>query len=719
MSSLGGSLMTFRLKNIVLFTVALLTLSLIAFYSKSPLVFFRFDGSQVLIMAAIQRDWAVSGWDFTSNPLQGIGGLELPQHNLIDPGMWLAANLPPSIAPTVSMTFYALELAVVIAWLGIRLGLGPLASAVAVWIGLLLALPYVYPSLGFEFLWGVPADIPLIFQDVAIILLLIDLGRGPKLADIARLAGILGLGIYQVVMFPNFAPVSFVVLALFGAVTVLAASSKGERTIKLIYLCAIVAALLILFGQMVFGLYGFSKATFFWYEFYPRPGSWRDLTFFVSDHSRWPAWIVLGLTLIGALHAALRGGTTMRPMARGFLAFLGGELIVVLMVSAGWKGPRIAYFDILTYPFYCVFAAHSLATATEWLNQRTNLIYRHKRIALLTLYVLPWMVLIDAFPQPLERPLVRNLNPFIWPPAETAVSKFLTDELALQPGSVFRGRVASVAGTDFESQWASAPMITQHNYDVMSLFFTGNDHRLYGLWYFGIPTLIELNQFSSPFFHLVNARLLNAPGTKDLRSYEIQSIVNDRIMALLGTRYLISDKILPGRLPVTQHRLTEGRDLYVYSVPDANVAGYSATHSRQAADARETVNLLADSSIDLRTVAILNGPEELPQLSAATTSKLVVERGGYRIEATSSGTSLLVLPVEYSHCLESHLTTTDQMPPRLIRANLVMTAVLFSGDVKGELRLRFGPLSSGCRMRDWRDADALNIGDVRDWPTTH
>src|SRR5262245_6698464 len=124
--------MTFRFKSIALFTVGLLVLSLIAFYSKSPLVFFRFDGSLVLIIAAIQRDWAVSNWDFTSNPLQGIGGLELFQHNLIDPGMWLVAHLPPSIAPVIAMTFYALQLAIVIAWLGARLGLRPLLSAIAV-----------------------------------------------------------------------------------------------------------------------------------------------------------------------------------------------------------------------------------------------------------------------------------------------------------------------------------------------------------------------------------------------------------------------------------------------------------------------------------------------------------------------------------------------------------------------------------------------------------
>jgi hypothetical protein len=92
-------------------------------------------------------------------------------------------------------------------------------------------------------------------------------------------------------------------------------------------------------------------------------------------------------------------------------------------------------------------------------------------------------------------------------------------------------------------------------------------------------------------------------------------------------------------------------------------------------------------------------------------SALTVERGGYRIEADSPGTSLLVLPVEYSHCLRAG------NPPRLMRANLAMAAILFSGRVEGTLMFRYGPLSSRCRIEDWRDANTLRLGEAREWPT--
>jgi hypothetical protein len=696
--------------------ISLLILSPIAFHSKSPLVFYRFDGTYLLITAVMQQAWAVSDWFFTSNPLQGIGGLELPQHNLIDPALRLVAHLPASIGPIAAMTFYAALLAATICWLATRLRMAPLPTIFAAWLGPLLTLPYVYPSLGFEFLWGDPTYIILIATNTAAILLFLDFGRGPLAADAARFVAIAAVCAYQFIQLPNFAPLSLIVLAFFGIVALAMAASMRELWIKLVGASVLGSLAAAVFGPLIFGLYGFAKPTFFWYEFFPRPGTLRDLTFFIAYYSRWPGWIVYGLSLAGALHAALRGNETMRPLARGFLAFILVNLALILVLNEAWKGPRIAYIDIYAYPFYCVFAVHVVAAAAESLKLGNWASFANSRAGILALCALPWLVLIDYRPPPLERPLVRNLNPFIWPPSESPIIKFLADAVALRPGSPFRGRVASVAGSDNAPQWVSAPFINQHNYDVLNLFFAGNDHRMYGLWYYNIPTLLESNQFSSPFFHLVNARLLNAPDARDLRSYETQSIVNDRIMALLGVRYLLSDKVLLDRTPVFQYRLVEGRDLYVYSVPDTNTAGYAVTQAQRAANGREAIALLANPSFDPRTMAVLTTQEELPPLVPVGASSLMIERGGYRIEADSTGTSLLVLPVEYSHCLHAELTTSGPAPPRLFRANLAMAAILFSGRVNGTLKLRYGPLSSICRIEDWREADALHLGEAREWP---
>src|SRR5262249_26118219 len=120
--------------------------------------------------------------------------------------------------------------------------------------------------------------------------------------------------------------------------------------------------------------------------------------------------------------------------------------------------------------------------------------------------------------------------------------------------------------------------------------------------------------------------------------------------------------------------------------------------------------------VDFRRIAVLTGKEELPALVTAGKSMFIADRGAYKLEATSAGTSLLVLPIEYSHCLQAHLQSSGATPPRLLRANIALAAVVFSGDVSGELRLRYGPFSSSCRTEDCRDADRLNIGEARSWP---
>lgn len=697
------------------FGISLTILSFFAFHGKSPLVFYRFDGTYTLISAVMQKNWSGGDFNFSSNPLQGLGGMAVPWHTSLDPALWLAVNLPLPWGPSIAMTLYALFLALGIFWLAIRLGLATSYSMVAASIGVLLALPYKYPSLGFDFLWGVPSDCLLIALNVVVIVFFLDLGRSSRARDLAHTLGILCICIYQFLQQPNFAPVSLLPVAFLGIVAILGARTGHERIIKILAAVFIVGIILAIFGRLLYGLFGYSKPTFFWYEFYARPQALREHSFLIAPASKWPAWITYGLAIGGTLFAAIRGGDNLRLMARGLLVFILGTVGLIALIGNTWQGPRIAYIDIFLYPFYCVFAAYALSKLSQPrlphpMSSRGVFLGR-----LAIICVISWIALGNRVP-PLDRPLVRNHNPFIWPPSETPVTKFLAQRLALKPGALFRGRIASVAGSDFEREWVSTPFITQHNYDAMNLFFSGNDHRMYGLWYHDIPTLFESNQFSSPFFHLVNARLLNAPGSRDTRSYETQSVPNWRIMELLGVRYLLSDKLIRNSELVFQYKLTEGRNLFIYSLPNANLSGYSVTEVRQADSAKQAINMLADPSLDLHRAAVVSSSEILPNLVPASRSGLWVERGGYRIDAESAGTSLLVLPLEYSHCLQAQLTSTGQDLPRLVRANLTMAALLFSGHVRGTLQLRYGALSSDCRMDDWSEANELQIGGVKEWP---
>src|SRR5262249_18873304 len=90
----------------------------------------------------------------------------------------------------------------------------------------------------------------------------------------------------------------------------------------------------------------------------------------------------------------------------------------------------------------------------------------------------------------------------------------------------------------------------------------------------------------------------------------------------------------------------------------------------------------------------------------ATGAAMTVRMGGVAVRASSVGDSLLVLPVQYSHCWQ----IVSGSKASLFRANLMQLGIRFSGNMQVELRQIFGPFwQSGCRLTDVEDAERLNM----------
>jgi hypothetical protein len=100
-------------------------------------------------------------------------------------------------------------------------------------------------------------------------------------------------------------------------------------------------------------------------------------------------------------------------------------------------------------------------------------------------------------------------------------------------------------------------------------------------------------------------------------------------------------------------------------------------------------------------------------LVTGSSSELRVFRDRLVVTAESAGASLLVLPLEFSHCLELKVTSGE--PVRLLRANINQAALLLSGRVISEIRYRYSPWHFGCRLRDIEDARSLQLSNVG-WP---
>ena len=84
--------------------------------------------------------------------------------------------------------------------------------------------------------------------------------------------------------------------------------------------------------------------------------------------------------------------------------------------------------------------------------------------------------------------------------------------------------------------------------------------------------------------------------------------------------------------------------------------------------------------------------------------QLSVIRGGLHVSGRSDGTSLVVLPQEFSNCLRAR----DERV-RLVRADLILTGVIFSDSVDTDISLDFGIFSPGCRRADLADVKQLGL----------
>ena len=171
---------------------------------------------------------------------------------------------------------------------------------------------------------------------------------------------------------------------------------------------------------------------------------------------------------------------------------------------------------------------------------------------------------------------------------------------------------------------------------------------------------------------------------------------------MLGVRYIVTDGTLNSPLvtEVLQEASTAGTVLRLYEIQNANLGNLSPTKVIAADNYGDAVARLRD----LRgqdTVVVL-GTSSLPSdLVPARQAELTVIKAGYHVEARSSGTSILVLPVQFSHCWQLVGKSTGKVG--IFRANIVQIGLYFQGDLDVDLRFGLGLLNSSCRRQDGND----------------
>ena len=121
-----------------------------------------------------------------------------------------------------------------------------------------------------------------------------------------------------------------------------------------------------------------------------------------------------------------------------------------------------------------------------------------------------------------------------------------------------------------------------------------------------------------------------------------------------------------------------------------------------AADYSTAVSALREQGQIEKRVVRLGPPERLAELVPASRSRLVVLRDGYQLTASASGSAIVVLPVQFSHCWQIEEGKNTDFP-RIFRANIVQTGILFKDSIDIRLRFAFEPWKTSCRLQDAGD----------------
>jgi hypothetical protein len=678
---------------LLIFVVVWVCASSTAFYLKRAQLLGDLDGAYMLDLARRQMEWHIPLLTTSMDWFQGLGDIFFPSNFRILPSFLLGhffENLVASKVVIYEVTLCELTLATTL--FGLALGVSrPVALAAALATGIVI-FPFASPTLTYHYLNVVPQGGSIIAATLATGAAYLRYGRGGWRADLPfAFIALFFLGwstLFSITYWMLSLPFYF--LCAIGGL--IGADNAAERRCKIGLL---VACLGLAVSPLIYlsGILLDTAAFIFPDELERTLASWYYTSILFHWSTVGPVGPVLVVSaIVGAISTVLgRDARTVKFFAITLLTYLCGRLTFAALTIAFdfWRGPAPVYFEFCVVPVYAIFAAQFFAKALEWSRLRlprasTGL----ADIGVLCAGAVVTVVLAASTP---------TVDPtFPYPPSETRITGALSQQLSLRPGSLYRGRVDNVT---WRSMFPDRPVnwFDLYAVDKMLAQQTGNELRLFGLNYFGIPTLFEYTPTISPFFYALTSRLLALPGDMNVRNVMVLRGIDPRIMAMLGIRFLIVDN--------------NQKALSGYEINKTNVGDYSPTTVTKISTAAGIVARLKEPSFDPTQEVIADLPGNTTGYVAASNTRLTFLGPSLRLQSESGGESILLLPLEFSNCLNVQPLSSER--PLLFRANLAETGILFSGKVDVLLSIRTGPfVDPACRLRDFIDARALNVRDV-------
>ena len=595
--------------------------TVIAFHIKNTQLFASGDGMYIRSLAQRQFAWRLPLFSTSLDWFQGIGDIFFAINFRLLPAFIVGSLFANPISAKVAIYGVVLsELTLSVVFFGLSLGVSSTVAIAAAIVTCLVFLPFTSPSL----IYPISALTPQLGSVIAGALVagaaFLHFGRRGWRSDLAFAVIFLALILWMVF-------VSITGLVLTGPFMLLciisgtiAATSSSERRLKIILIG--VAAFLLVSGPAIYftGILLDTAAVIFNFEL---PND-RATFYFTSILFHWRSFgptgpLLLMSSVCGALLIAFNRNSprTLWVFSITLLTYLGSRLsfAVIIVLFDFWRGPAPLYFEFFVVPLYAIFAAHFFLRVIGTIWRLFCLPFptpASSAIALLSCGAAVALVLATHSNSP--------DHAFRFPPAETPITKYLADASGLQPNSIFRGRTVNMnpRSIDRNVSWQDV-----YDYDVGVWQATGNGMRTAGLHFFGVPTLFEYTPTISPFFYALTTRTLALQGDKQFRSSLVLRDIDPRILAMLGVRYVITDREYSGSTTLRMTLPTPQRTYFLYEIADPNLGNYSPTTFDEASTAADITARLESPSFDPRSEVIGVVPGgDTRQLRPASHAKL-------------------------------------------------------------------------------------------------
>jgi hypothetical protein len=236
---------------------------------------------------------------------------------------------------------------------------------------------------------------------------------------------------------------------------------------------------------------------------------------------------------------------------------------------------------------------------------------------------------------------------------------------------------------------------------------TGNDHDLLDLWWFNIPTLSEYAQSISRQFMFYVTNFLSDPGDPGDVGFAFPRVANIDVLRAMGVRFVVIDRALSdSRVALLVEESLGGAELYLYEITQPNLGTYSPVEVEVDPGLDRLRASVESNPAILVSRAFVQAPIE-GSFAPARNASMIFEKNSVRVVASSDGASMLLLPLQFSHCLR-----VSDPRVRVSRADLIFTLIQFDGPLDARLSWGFNFWRrSGCRMED--RADLRRLGLIR------